>query len=137
MKFLSEDEIRLEKIIIQSYNEADGAMVLFTGMVRGRGKNSKKVAYIEYEAHPVLAENSIEKLIEQSREKWSINEAIVIHRTGRVNVNGIAVVIATFASHRQAAYEANQFLINNIKQETEIWKKEVFEDGTIEWGKGG
>jgi len=137
MKFLTDTEIQLENIISKSHNDADGAMVLFTGIIRGRGKNLKKVKYIEYEAHPVLAEDSIEKLIEKSKEKWSINQAIVIHRTGRVEVNGIAVVIATFSSHRQAAYEANQFLINNIKQETAIWKKEVFDDGTIEWGKGG
>ena len=109
-----------------------GAAVIFAGKVRNHSEG-KKVLYLEYEAYEVMAENMIGALIEQSKSRWNIDGARVLHRLGKVGLGEIAVLIAVESAHRDEAYQASRFLIEEIKHQVPIWKKEYFEDGTTEW----
>ena len=67
------------------------------------------------------------------REKWPIEKLAILHRTGRVNVGEPSVVIAVSTGHRAEAFEACRWIIDTLKAEAAIWKKEVWGDGSVSW----
>ena len=75
----------------------------------------------------------ISELVWQACEKWRVEDIQILHRTGRVWLGQIAVAIEVKSAHRDEAYQASRFLIEEIKHKVPIWKKEFFEDGTSEW----
>ena len=116
-----------------AHHPGAGGIVLFSGEVRDSHAN-KKVTHLMYEAHVTLAEKSIAEILQSAIEKWQLQHAAAMHRIGKVGISERAVVVVTSHAHRQAAYEANQYIIDRIKHEAPIWKCECFEDGTHEWG---
>ncbi len=111
-----------------------GAVVLFSGEVRDNNKG-KAVTHLEYEAYEPMAEKMIAEILDDAKKKWPINKAVCVHRVGKVDVCGCAVVVITSSAHRAAAYEANRYIIDRVKYEAPIWKHEFFADGTSEWGQ--
>jgi molybdopterin synthase catalytic subunit len=111
-----------------------GANVLFLGVVR-RHSHGKEVLYLEYEAYERIAERMIHELILSAFKRWLLEEIRLIHRLGRVELGEIAVAINVSSAHRDEAYEASRYLIEEIKHKVPIWKKEYFADGTSEWSQ--
>jgi len=120
--------IETDKIKEQVVNETCGAYVVFEGIVRNH-HNGKAVTSLRYEHHPVLAQVTGEALVKQTLEKFPISAAYAIHRTGDCAVGECAVFIAVASSHRAEAFQACQFLIDEIKTEVPIWKFETYENG--------
>jgi len=108
-----------------------GAITLFLGTVREL-TYGKRTLYLEYEAYPTMAVAQLERIGQEVRERWADTLVAVTHRVGRLEISDIAVVIAVSSPHRKAAYEANEYVIERIKQIVPIWKKEHGEDGN-EW----
>ncbi|WP_314589341.1 molybdenum cofactor biosynthesis protein MoaE [Paenibacillus terrigena] len=108
-----------------------GAITLFLGTVREL-TYGKRTLYLEYDAYPTMAVAQLERIGREVRERWADTVVAVTHRVGRLEISDIAVVIAVSSPHRKAAYEANEYVIERIKQIVPIWKKEHGEDGT-EW----
>ncbi|MFD0618465.1 molybdenum cofactor biosynthesis protein MoaE [Paenibacillus sp. GCM10027629] len=108
-----------------------GAITLFLGTVREL-TYGKRTLYLEYEAYPTMAVAQLERIGREVRERWADTVVAVTHRVGRLEISDIAVVIAVSSPHRKAAYEANEYVIERIKQIVPIWKKEHGEDGS-EW----
>lgn len=133
MKHISREPISLDAYLKHD-TPASGAIVLFSGEARnhhaGRG-----VEILEYEAHEDMAESYLEGILSDAKEKFSLELARCVHRVGRVEIGQSAVVVVTAAAHREEAYAANRYIIDRIKSEAPIWKKEFFQDGTSEWGK--
>jgi molybdopterin synthase catalytic subunit len=77
-----------------------------------------------------MAVKKLAKIGEEIIEKWPNTKVAITHRVGKLNISDVAVVIAVSSPHREAAYEANAFAIERIKQIVPIWKKEYWEDGT-------
>ena len=101
-----------------------GAVVVFVGVVRGT-RNNEEVLRLEYEAHEVLAPEKISKIIDELKSKYGIFDAVVEHKTGTVQV-GEEVMFALVASkHRKEAFQALAELVDRVKHEVPIWKKEV------------
>ncbi len=113
-------------------NFHSGAEVIFLGKVRDHSQG-RKVLYLEYEAYEAMAENLIEDLIAEAKTLWKIDRVRILHRLGKVRLGEIAVWIEVGSAHRDEAYRASRFLIEEIKHKVPIWKKEYFEDGTSEW----
>lgn len=109
-----------------------GAVVLFLGTVREMTAGRRTVA-LDYEAHAPMAEAKMNELIEQAREKWPIDRVGVVHRLGRLELGEISVAVAVSCPHRQQAFEAGKFLIDQLKVIVPIWKKENWDDGRTEW----
>ena len=109
-----------------------GAEVIFIGKVRNHS-NNRKVLYLEYEAYESMAEKMIDALIRKTKSLWHVDSIEVLHRLGRVSLGEIAVLIQVSSAHRDEAYQASRFLIEEIKHKVPIWKKEYFADGTSEW----
>ena len=125
--------IDLVGLLAAGHHPAAGAVVLFSGEVR-ESNRGRSVAYLEYEAHVLLAEKMIGEILVDAKAKWGLSVAIAQHRIGRVEIGETAVVVITASPHRGEAYAANRHIIDRIKHEAPIWKCEHYQDGTKEWG---
>lgn len=130
---VSEAPIDLCALLQSAHHPKAGAVVLFSGEVRNHSHN-KQVSHLEYEAHPPLAEKMIAEIVATAIEKYKLHDACCTHRIGKVEVCESAVAVITCSSHRSEAYAANRYIIDRVKHEAPIWKKEFFEDGSYEWG---
>jgi molybdopterin synthase catalytic subunit len=114
-----------------------GAVTTFVGRVRDHDPDaSGAVVALEYTAHPD-AETTLHRI---ASEAIGSSEAIVAvsHRIGRLGVGDAAVVIAVASPHRAEAYEVSRTVIEAIKSELPVWKRQVEADGTTAWkGLGG
>lgn len=133
MGMITEKDIQIEQLFAQSHTPYAGAVVLFSGEVRASNKD-REVLHLEYEAYIPMAEKLIAEILGEATGKWNLNTAICVHRIGRVEISGCAVVVITASAHRAQAYQANQYIIDRVKNEVPIWKHEFFADGTSEWG---
>lgn len=103
-----------------------GAIAVFVGVVRG-AREDEKVLQLEYEVHEALAPERMKKIIGELKAKHGIIDAVVQHRTGIAKV-GEEVMYALVASkHRKEAFQALEELVNRVKHEVPVWKKEVTE----------
>ncbi|MCB1176925.1 MAG: molybdenum cofactor biosynthesis protein MoaE [Leptospiraceae bacterium] len=132
MNYLTKEFINLPKLLEEFHYPKSGAIVLFTGETRNYSKE-KKVLYLEYEAHEIRANKMIEEILLEAIEKWELHKAICIHRLGIVKPTESAVVVITSSAHRKAAFAANQFIIDTVKKNVPIWKKEIYSDNSNEW----
>lgn len=111
-----------------------GATVTLDGYVRRLTKR-RETLYLVYESYESMALKEMEKLVEQAKAQFEIENVGVVHRVGRLEIGETSVVIAVAAPHRRAAFEACEWLIKELKRTVPIWKKEVFADGEI-WIEG-
>jgi molybdopterin synthase catalytic subunit/molybdopterin converting factor small subunit len=114
---------------------AHGAVVTFVGRARNRADDGREVVELEYEAYPEMAETVLAEIVGEVEERWGA-AASVVHRVGVVPIGEAAVAIVTAAPHRGAAYDANRYVIEAIKERLPIWKRERFADGS-EWKRPG
>ncbi len=119
-----------------SQNFRAGASVIFLGVVRNHS-DARRVFYLEYEAYESMAEPMMEELVREAHARWPLEEIKIAHRVGRVDLGEIAVAIQVNSAHRDEAYQASRFFIEEIKHQVPIWKKEYFEDGTNAWSLCG
>ena len=106
-----------------------GAIVTFSGVVRDNGGT---LVAMEIEHYPGMTETAIAAMMEQAMTRWSLTDAMVIHRHGRLLQGEMIMMVATAASHRVAAFKAAAFLMDYLKSRAPFWKKEIGADGS-EW----
>jgi molybdopterin synthase catalytic subunit len=109
-----------------------GAVVLFLGTTRELTDGRQTVA-LDYEAYREMAERQLAELEAEARRRWPVIECIVVHRLGRVPPAEASVAIAVSTPHRSDAFAAGQWLIDSLKRDVPIWKREQWADGTAEW----
>ena len=105
-----------------------GATVTLDGYAREWTKG-KRTLYLVYEAYDTMALTEMQRLGVEAHEKFDIAHLGIVHRTGRLEIGETSVVIAASAPHRQAAFQACEWAIKELKRTVPIWKKEVFENG--------
>jgi molybdopterin synthase catalytic subunit len=98
-----------------------GAVVTFTGLCRDEGG---RLAALELEYYPGMAEAEIGRVVEEARQRWTLDAVTVIHRHGRIEPGQNIVLVVTAASHRAAAFAAADFLMDYLKARAPFWKKE-------------
>lgn len=108
-----------------------GGAVSFTGLVRDTD-GGKGVTALEYVAHPD-ALTVLQRVCERVIADVPVCAVAAVHRTGLLAVGDVAVVVAASSPHRGEAFEAARRLIDDLKQETPIWKRQAFDDGQHEW----
>lgn len=109
-----------------------GAVVLFIGTARNHAEG-RPVAALEYEAYAAMAEAEMRALAEEALRRWPVEKIAVVHRTGRLDIGGAAVMAAVSSAHRKEAFEACAFLMDAVKERVPIWKKEHWADGGARW----
>jgi MoaE-MoaD fusion protein len=107
-----------------------GATVTLDGYAREWTKG-KRTLYLVYEAYEPMALTEMERLGAEAHKRFEIAHLGIVHRTGRLEIGETSVVIAASAPHRQAAFQACEWAIKELKQTVPIWKKEVYEDGSM------
>ncbi|SHF91894.1 molybdenum cofactor biosynthesis protein MoaE [Ornithinibacillus halophilus] len=120
--------IDVEELISKVKRSEAGAITTFIGTVREWTKGRRTI-YLEYQAYVPMAEKKLAKIGEEIQDKWPDTMVAITHRIGRLEISEAAVVIVVSSPHRKAAYEANEYAIERIKQIVPIWKKEHWEDG--------
>jgi molybdopterin synthase catalytic subunit len=111
-----------------------GGVVTFTGVVRGE-TDGRRVLRLEYEAYLPMAERKLDEIADALERETGARVAIV-HRVGTLLPGEAAVVIACAAAHRAPAFRACEAAIERLKHEVPVWKREVFEDGSVWVGTG-
>lgn len=112
-----------------------GATVVFLGTVRDHSSAHTGVTHLEYEVHPELVEPKISEIVEEAGSRWPLLGAIVEHRSGTVNLGEASVAVAVSTAHRDDAFAAARFIIDELKTRAPIWKKEHWPGGA-EWSPG-
>ena len=111
---------------------AAGAFAAFEGWVRDRNEG-QKVLRLEYEAYPELCRAESDKILTEAAARFQILRARCVHRTGVLEVGELAVWVGVTAAHREDAFAACRYIIDEIKSRLPIWKKEHYADGKADW----
>ncbi|MEO0617675.1 MAG: molybdopterin synthase catalytic subunit MoaE [Pseudomonadota bacterium] len=106
-----------------------GAIVSFTGTVRDLG-GTDHVAAMTLEHYPGMTERALAALESDARSRWPLDDCLVLHRCGRLEPGENIVLVVTLSAHRQAAFDAAAFLMDDLKTRAPFWKKEETADGT-------
>ena len=109
-----------------------GGFVAFEGWVRDHN-DGRRVQSLEYEAHATLAVREGERIIAEAVERFGIRGALCVHRVGSLNLGDLAVWVGVSAEHRDEAFRACRYIIDEIKHRLPIWKKEYYERGDSGW----
>ncbi|EFC80468.1 molybdenum cofactor biosynthesis protein MoaE [Parafrankia sp. EUN1f] len=108
-----------------------GGIGLFIGTVRDHD-HGRSVGDLEYSAHPTAA-RELARVAAEVGADLGVRAIAVLHRTGRLEIGDIAVVVAAGAAHRAEALGACRRLIDDVKEQVPIWKRQGFADGSSEW----
>lgn len=100
-----------------------GAIVTFVGRVRDLNKGNE-VATLELQHYPGMTENLIQSIIDQAKQRWSIERARVIHRVGKLEPSDQIVFVGVASAHRGDAFAAAEFIMDYLKTQATFWKKE-------------
>ena len=106
-----------------------GAVVSFSGICRG-DEDSTRIAALTLEHYPGMAEEEIRRHVDEANARWPLDGVTVIHRVGRITPGENIVLVLTASQHRQAAFQAAEFLMDYLKTSAPFWKKEETAAGT-------
>ena len=109
-----------------------GAITVFEGIVRDHN-DGKKVVALEYEAFDQLAWKEAGEIFREAKSKFDTIEIKCVHRVGKLSVGEMAVWVGVSAAHRDSAFKACQYIIDEIKARLPIWKKEYYKTGDSGW----
>lgn len=113
---------------VRADDASNGAIVTFTGIVRQLSSGpGLEAMYLEH--YPGMTEKALSAIIHQARERWPLGNVVVVHRIGRLELNDNIVFVGVGSAHRQAAFEAAQFIMDYLKRDAPFWKKEITIDG--------
>ena len=121
-------DIGTELAALQGDRTDIGAVASFTGCVRGH-TTEDEVSALTLEHYPGMTERAIEAMIDEATARFGIQAALVIHRVGRLLPGERIVLVAVAASHRRAAFQACEFLMDYLKTHAPFWKKETTPEG--------
>ena len=136
MAFLSDTALDLAAVVARVEAPERGAVTSFLGRVRDHHAG-RKVIRLEYSAYPPMADAEFARIVGDAEARWPVRVAVE-HRIGTLEIGDAAVIIAVAGAHRDEAFAACRFVIEEVKRRVPIWKKEYYSDGTVEWvGAGG
>ena len=125
--------LSLEEVYRSADNEANGAIVVMSGMVRNN-TDGKEVVALEYQAYEPMAIAVFKQISAEIRQRWEdVTHVVIHHRTGKLTVGEISVLVAVGCPHRSEAFTACKYAIDKLKHNAPIWKKEIWQDGSTSW----
>lgn len=105
-----------------------GAVVSFVGVVRGES-HGEKLTRMTLEHFPGMTERELERIEQEARKRWTLDEVTIVHRVGELKPGDRIVLVVTAAAHRHAAFEAAEFLMDYLKTKAPFWKRELRASG--------
>ena len=132
---VGQDEIDAGALAAEVGRPNSGATVLFLGTVRDHSNGREGVTHLVYEAYIEHVEARIREVCEEAVEKWPVLSVAVEHRTERVELGEASVAVAVSTAHRGDAFDAGEYIIDELKARAPIWKQENWPGGQ-EWIEG-
>jgi len=129
---ISADVIDSADLVAALSNQQAGALVVFEGWVRNHN-SGKIVTSLEYQIYENLALKEGNKIIEEVIQKFNLHQALCVHRQGHLKLGDVAVWVGATASHRDNAFKATRYIIDEVKHRLPIWKKEHYQNEMAEW----
>ena len=129
---LSETAIDAPALARELAHAGAGGCVTFEGRVRDNN-DGRRVLRLGYQAYASLARSEADKILGEARAQFAIIDAACVHRVGVLEIGELAVWVAVTAPHRDAAFAACRYIIDEIKQRVPIWKNEHYADGESGW----
>jgi len=134
MAYLVANSIDVGALVALVQSPERGGVACFLGTVRNH-RRGREVVRLEYSAYGLMAEAECERIVAEAGSRWDVAVALR-HRTGELEIGDTAVAIAAASAHRDEAFLACRYVIEEVKRRVPIWKREVFADGTVEWVGG-
>jgi len=131
MAFLSAIPIDLATLIARIAAPAHGGVASFLGQVRDH-HDGRTVVRLEYSAYGPMAEEECARIVAEAEARWPVRIALE-HRLGALEIGDVAVAVAAAGAHRDEAFAAGRFVIEEVKRRVPIWKKEFYQDGAVQW----
>jgi len=129
---LTSDAIDTASLTRELHDSAAGACVTFEGRVRDVNEGHA-VRRLEYESYEAVALKEGKRVMDEAASKEHVIAAQCIHRVGRLEIGEIAVWVGVISGHREEAFRACRYIIDEVKARVPIWKKEQYRDGASEW----
>lgn len=138
MRAVTGDPITWEDVAVMQRHAtriSSGALASFIGVVRADKRGHRVVQALEYEGYPDMVQPQIDRWFQEAHNQWDLTTIQIRYRLGLVSVGEISVVVIVAASHRRDAFAACRFIVERIKHDAPIWKREWFDDGTTQWSQ--
>lgn len=135
LKHLTRDTIDVGKVLASVQDGGQGGTTLFIGTVRDNSE-AGEVDLIHYEAYGPMAERRLQEIEDEAQRKWPMAKISLVHRTGELKVGDVSVAVAVSAPHRAEAFETSRYIIERVKHDVPIWKRERLSGGRQAWVEG-
>ena len=129
MMHLTRDPLDVGDLLAEVQSPERGGTCVFLGTVR----NDAGVTSIDYSAYESMAVEEIERILSEARERWPRSRVMLQHRLGVIPVGEASIAIAAAAPHRDEAFAACRYAIEEVKKRLPVWKKELRGDGSEQW----
>ncbi len=129
---LTTERIDTDAVLAAVSDNAAGAAVLFVGTTR-EFTGGRQTSSLEYDCYPEMAEKKLAELLDDAGQRWPLIQATIVHRLGRLELGEASVAVAVSTAHRREAFEAAQWIMDQLKEIVPIWKKENWSDGSSQW----
>ncbi len=129
---LQREPIELRALEQAVRSDADGAVLTFAGVTRDH-HDGQAVLELDYEAYPEMAQCVADRLLAQAAEQFPIGRVRIVHRVGRVPIGEASIAVVVAAAHRAAAFDACRWLMDRIKAELPVFKRERLARGGQRW----
>jgi molybdopterin/thiamine biosynthesis adenylyltransferase/molybdopterin synthase catalytic subunit len=129
---ISDQSLNRDELHEALVNTQAGAIVVFEGWVRNHNEG-KQVSSLEYQVYRELALKEGARILDEAKEKFNLHHVVSVHREGHLKLGEIAIWIGATASHRDDAFKATRFVIDEIKHRLPVWKKEHYVNEKPEW----
>lgn len=129
MMHLTRHPLDVNELLAQVQGPERGGTCVFLGTVRNDGD----VTGIEYSAYEAMASAEIERILADAQQRWPDARVMLQHRLGLIPLGEASIAIAAAAPHRDEAFAACRFVIEEVKKRLPVWKKEMQENGTGTW----
>jgi molybdopterin synthase catalytic subunit len=126
---VTREDFSVEEVIQSLRRKEVGGIVTFIGTVRGESQG-RPVEHMEIEAYEEMALHDLEEIRRRALEKFRVEDAAIVHRVGTLKVSENIVLIAVAAAHREEAFDACRFILEEVKRLVPIWKKEYTSEGS-------
>jgi molybdopterin synthase catalytic subunit len=130
---LSERPLELAPLIAAVRSDACGAVVTFLGVVREVSDDDRPVSGLTYEAYPEMAVLEMRAIVSEASRTFGEASVALVHRVGALELGEASVAIAVAAPHRGVAFDACEYVIDELKRRVPIWKQEHYLEGAPSW----
>lgn len=128
------DVSAIRAFVMSVDGEPFGGVCMFEGCTRAETHAEHgRLRRLEYESYDQMAVSQMQSIADSARKRWPIVRLALVHRVGAVPIGEPSVVIAVTCAHRAEAFEACRWLIDTLKHDVPIWKREIWESGESTW----